>query len=218
MAFCFIPLIHIISESMSDSPGTVAKSESVRVLPRRIFDDILVLANSLLEDECPIADFEDWLFPIDDTLLELKLWAKSVGVEQGLLEKVVRYEHLCLVVGRILHDIITPLQDIKKLCENPQILTSPEVRAMYVHHESTARRIPQIRQFLRFLLTLYSRVSTAVDEFQSSTSILVDSVASTLIDTVELIQECGANAKEQSLLHDDKPVSSRALGLKGLQI
>ena len=120
---------------MSDSPRTVAKSKSGRVLPRRIFDDILALANSLLEDECPIADFEDWLFPIDDTLLELKLWAKTVGVEQGLLEKVVRYEDLCLVVGRILHDVITPLQDIKKMCENPKILTSPEVRATYVHHE-----------------------------------------------------------------------------------
>ena len=201
---------------MSDSPRTVAKSESGRVLPRKIFDDILAIANSLLEDESPIADFEDWLFPIDDTLLELKLWAKTVGVEQGLLEKVVRYEELCLVVGRILHDVITPLQDIKKMCDNPEILTSPEVRATYVHHESTARRIPQIRHLLRILLTLYSRVSTAVDEFQSSTSILVDSVASTLIDTVELFQGCGAKAKEQSLLHDDKPVSSGALGLKGL--
>ncbi|KAM0799439.1 hypothetical protein BDR22DRAFT_855388 [Usnea florida] len=166
---------------MSDSPGTVAKSESGRVLPRRIFDDILALANSLLEDECPIADFKDWLFPIDDTLLELKLWAKTVGVEQGLLERVVRYEDLCFVVGQILHDVIAPLQDIKKLCENPETLTSPEVQAT---------------------------VSTAIDQFRSSTSILMDTVASTLIDTVELFQECGANAKEKSLLHDHKPIGS----------
>ena len=203
---------------MSDSPETVAKSESGRVLPRRIFDDILALANSLLEDECPIADFEDWLFPIDDTLLELKLWAKTVGVEQGLLEKVVRYEDLCLAVGRILHDVITPLQDIKKMCENPEILTSPEVRATYVHHKSTARRIPQIRQLLRILLTMHFRVSTAIDQFQSSTNILMDTVASTLIGTVELFQDSCANAKEQSLLRNDKPVSSAALGLTGLQL
>ena len=122
---------------MSDSPGTVAKPESGRVLPKRIFDDVLVLANSLLEDECPIVGFEDWLFPIDDTLLELKLWAKTVGVEQGLLEKLVRHEDLCFVVGQILRDIITPLQDIKKLCENPETLTSPEVQATYVDYEST---------------------------------------------------------------------------------
>ena len=46
----------------------------------------------------------------------------------------------------------------------------------------------------------------------------MDTVTSTLIDTVELFQECGAKAKEQSLLHSGKPVSSAALGLTGLQI
>ena len=203
---------------MSDSPGTVATSVSGRVLPRRIFDDILALANILLEDESPIADFENWLFPIDDTLLELKLWAKTAGVEQGLLERVVRYEDLCFVVGQILCDVRTPLQDIQNLCENPGIFTSPEVQATYVHNGSPARRIPQIRHLLRTLLTMHFRVSTAIDQFQSSTHILMDTVESTLIDTVELFQECSANAKEQSLLHTDKPVGIAALGLTGLQI
>ena len=119
---------------MSDSPKTVAKSESGTMLPRRIFDDTLVLANSLLGNECPIADFDDWVFPIDDTLLELKLWAKTVGVEQGLLEKFVRHDDLCFVVGQILRDVITPLQDIEKLCENPETLTTPAVQATYVHN------------------------------------------------------------------------------------
>ena len=45
----------------------------------------------------------------------------------------------------------------------------------------------------------------------------MDTVASTLTDTVELFQECCANAKEQSLVHNDKPVSSAAFGLTDLQ-
>ena len=122
---------------MSRSPRTFDVWEIGDALPQKIFDDILVVANHLLRDECPITEVEDWLFPIDNSVIQLKLWAKTVGVERRLLEKIAQDKNLRFAMWHLLSGILKPLRDIEGLCEEEKIVKSPGIQARYVSHNDT---------------------------------------------------------------------------------
>lgn len=105
---------------------------------RKRFDEILVLADDLLKDECPINQVEEWLYRIDDTLLQLKLWGETVGVEQGLLEDIVLDKDLSLVIGEVLCSIILPLHKIEVWCEDPEAIELPQIKSRYVSEKRGA--------------------------------------------------------------------------------
>ena len=102
------------------------------------FDEILVLADDLLKDECPISEVDEWLFRIDDTLLQLKLWSETIGVEQGLLEDIVLDEDLCWVIGEMLRNIILPLHKIEEWCKDSETEKLPQIKSRYVSQKRGA--------------------------------------------------------------------------------
>ena len=172
----------------------------LRKSPRKIFDEILVLADDLLKDECPISRFDEWLFRIDDTLLQLKLWGETVGVEQGLLEDIVLDKDLCLVIGEVLRSIILPLHKIEVWCEDPEMAESPQIKSRYVSEKRTAWKPLPDRLSIHLLLITDFRISTAIDEFQAS--------ANSLTGTIEFFRNYEAKSNNKSFLQDFKPVSS----------
>ena len=106
--------------------------------PKEIFDEILVLADDLLKDECPISQVGEWLYGIDDTLLQLKLWAETVGVEQGLLEDVVLDKDLCLIIRERLLLIMLPLNEIGLWCKRPEAVESLQIYSRYILEKRSA--------------------------------------------------------------------------------
>ena len=111
-------------------------SQEVDVLnPRKslgkFFDEILVLADDLLKDGCPISEVDEWVFRIDDTLLQLKVWGETVGVEQGLLEGIVPDKDLYLVIEEMLHHILLPLNNIREMCEVAKAIESSQIKSRY---------------------------------------------------------------------------------------
>lgn len=73
---------------MSNSFPALDVLETRMAPHRKVLDNILVLANTLLKDECPITWLETLLYPIDDTLLQLKLWGQTVVWNDVLLKKI----------------------------------------------------------------------------------------------------------------------------------
>ena len=166
---------------------------------RKIFDEILVLADDLLKDECPISQVEEWL-QIDDTLLQLKLWGETVGVEQGVLEDIVLDKDLSLVIGEVLCSIILPLHKIEVWCEDPEAVELPQIKSRYVFEKRGAwKPLPDALSFHLLLITDF-RISAAIDEFQVSTN--------SLTGTVELFRSYKAKSNNESFLQNFKPVSS----------
>ena len=187
---------------MSYSPREFDVWETWDFLPQRIFDDILVVANSLLRDECPIAKSEEWLFPFNGSVIQLKMWGKTVGVERGMLEKIVPDKHLCFAIGLLLSDVLKPLRDIEGLCEDTESDKSPDIKARYVGHNNTWIFM-SIRELLHTLLTTGLRILAAIDEYQTSIERLTGSV--------ELFRDYETNLNNRVVLQRNKLVRSAAL-------
>ena len=127
-------------QKMNPSELAIRSLEDINPLPpwfscSDFYREILVLADDLLKDECPISQVDEWLYRIDDTSLQLKLWGETVGIEQSDLPVD---ENIDLVIANILRRIMSSLHKIQICCKDTEADRLPQIKSKYVSEKKGA--------------------------------------------------------------------------------
>jgi hypothetical protein len=97
------------------------------------YSKLIELLDSMLRDHSPISDYEQWACFLDDNILRLKIWAETIEIDNGSLERVGFDSQLGTLLREALDDVLEKAETAKQvmvraLQDQPLGLTGLEVQ------------------------------------------------------------------------------------------